>query len=511
VSLNQDPQIRGSECTLGLASTCSSPVLHLFTALCVTVGTIRSILEVVLGETPGTHTLTSTAMSVTFYVESGLLFAANLMVVGKLSPVVAWRWASWGTFIGLLPPIFDCVLVGPGSGRYRYFHLGLAEWPLSLYDPRVSSLGESIALWLALISTTVVVSVSGGSFVRASLSFVTGYLSIVVVAAAPPLVTSLLGPRLLGLAGSASSSGDLIALTLQSWLSLGVYFVCFRRSTAKRCFARLPHFLPFLALAFLGIGARKAEGQLGASLVGLVIVCLVFGWLLLAMMDCAIANDVLDGKRGFNRGISTDDRFLSSVVTVSLILGVFDVWGMVGALLCAIQVLAHVYNSPDIRGKSNPFAAASVEAGWASLCFCVGYYFHPRLGGQMSSTAIVVAALVFTTWGLFSPLKDYKDLVFDDTVGNRTLYSAMQQRGVPPQTVQAALVVLMAFAITASAGLGSLLLDVNGLEVGALVVCGLTTVSTLCRKVNEKQFKAFLLSVTCYVLTFAEVFGNFAG
>lgn len=466
--------------------------------LAAAVGIGRATLELTLGRVPTNHSLLSILTSVTFYFEALMLFASALRWTARLSWPSAMSVASLGLVLGLVPPLLDVAIAGPGSGSYSYYFGGVGDWPILLYDAKVVSIGETLALWLSILSLTAYTLLRTREVGRAILGFLLSYATVFVLAVLPELTWMHLNAPMRLVWQTMRDAREVSAIATQALVGLAIYLV-HRTGAAVRISRRLLHAVPFLCLTMLGVCFRYSEGGLGGTLAHPITGIVAVGFMATITLSAIVSNDALDAELG--QPVSTlrsaDATVFACSATLFAIIG-FMLSPRLGLPLLTALALSYLYHDKHCCGKARFPLNCLIEGGWAGCAFTTGYYCHPKLGGHMTTGATLVAACAFGAWALFSVFKDYKDVRFDKRMRTQTAYTIAVTHGWKLRTLHRLLVAF--FTLVSLSALGAAWLAWGagtGLWLGFGGV-GLMCVA-LTRSPSNKHFQYFLAGVCIHV------------
>jgi 4-hydroxybenzoate polyprenyltransferase len=415
-----------------------------------------------------------------------------------------------GIFLGILPPLTDGILSGlsgtAGSGRYLYItDFGEPVW--WFWDTaRNFPPGEALSLWGAVILAPVyglwargrrnagLKSSSGRHLFVNNLLSVSGISTALAVMAAGwgffQIQIILIPSSLFWLIGEQSGARSLVynSINLPYWTAAAqavVGMVCWlllRLPLLKLLWKRSLHALPFLLLVLLG--GRAAGGQwLDLLLPGVSI------WLVILIL--LIQNDWFDRKLdGEETIVLREDVVLGNIwfgILAACLVMVNAAWTLPVLLFYCLGVL---YNYPFYRARNYAWGGMKIEGLWAFSALLAGIQAAgPAL--PLPSALVVLLALVFGGFSLFSVFKDYKDLDAEKKRGVRSLYTILPWSA---RSIHEALVSAMALGLLAGpvwlAGQNLLLPALVQTAAGVLVLLSLG---------KARHFRLFLWSISLYL------------
>jgi hypothetical protein len=481
---------------LGYIERSSSDNAWLSTVFIVGVG--RALMELSFASVPRNHNLLSVLTSVTFYLEATLLVAWVLCAAARVAWERAVACASTGLFVGLLPPVIDVLIAGPGAGRYGYFYRPLSEWPVLLFDASVSTAGESSVLWLSLFLIALYTTLRTGKASRGVLALLLGYAVVVLLATLPEVVWATFGSEIIAAWPTAAEAREFNAFAVQLVVCM-VAYLFHKRSAFGRIASRIPHVLPFIGLVTLGAVTRRSEDARAVVLVTVWSALLVVAVLAVVMLSAVVSNDALDADKGHpSSSLRRPDAVFFQMCAGMVCVASFEYSPRVGLAVIGALTLSYVYHDLQIGGKSRFPLNVTIEAGWAWCSFVAGYYCHPAFTKAMLAPSMLLAAGIFGGWLLFSGFKDYKDIRFDRKVGNHTMYTVALGAGLSLRKVHLGMVVFL----VASLGGGLFCIGWTwgagwGL-IGAAVGAAITALSLLGAP-EPKSIRNFLGGVTLCV------------
>jgi len=392
--------------------TCSSTVIAISAVL---IGIGRTLLEIVLANRVyyGQDVLNNCV----FYFVVAWGFT---LVLSRLSRV-DWRRVMpvvlAGLIVGMLPPLIDVFIYGPGNFVYTYY-FGLPDlMGLSLFDrSQGMPFGEGLCLWAAVLFAAGYVLLKTGSWWRAGLSAVCVYLAVfALVGVAVPTFSRQLA--------------DFIpqpAMALNSLMQLLVgllFYLCLRPKLLLSLTRRSLHCMPFVLICLIGAALHGPLTPMAILSAAAVFV---------AGLVALVQNDFYDREEdkisGREQAVEECDVHWFNLFFAGVFLSLY--WGqsLLYLPIGCIWLLAMVYHHDDFRFKRIfPFNQI-IEGLWGVLAYLAGALTVPNV--LFSGEIAINAALIFVGWTLIAAFKDAKDLEADTTVGNRNFYTVMLGRGL---------------------------------------------------------------------------------
>jgi hypothetical protein len=395
-----------------------------------------------------------------FYLALLFCIAALLRLTTRREPQLILPAVAAGLIFGILPPLIDALVYGPGKFNYGYQPRLDSSFPFLLYAPPTEiPVGETCALWLSLAFAVVYARVAAAaSWLRVALTGVGFYgLILVFMGILPPLALWLVN------ATRAPSVNELVGGLLLVAIAGGLAVL--RPPLALRFVVRLPHILLAPALTLVGsalVGRWDANTAIAAAAT------------FVASTLFALHNDYFDRQEdaaaGRPQAVTRDDVLMLASVTLPFwaLLTEAHFWPM---LLCLLfWVVAYGYHGDPFRLKCVFPLSYKTEALLALLSGLAGMLTHPRL----IPTAGQLVALLLVAGGasLVAMLKDYKDAPADTAAGVRTLFVVCRARGLPERRVLAvALTVVTACLAIPVIYLATLGAVAHAVAMGVITAC----------------------------------------
>lgn len=413
-------------------------------------------------------------------------FAFFLMApVVALSMSISWERAagaaSVGVLAGLLPPLFDLLTGGHTVAVYRYFDT--FTWSF-LADNQ--PIGESITCWVVVLGGSLYVWGVTRSLVRGLLALALFWVGVQALVWGVWAAAEALTAR--------PDHADLLHETMYIGGCILLY-VGATWTRARPSLLRVNHALPWGLLA-----------ALGATLAGhSVTYALGIGVLLATMFQIVIVhNDYFDHAEDTLAGrpprIQASDVVMWSLFAALLATTVGLRMPHLVLGMAAFYVLWTLYHMPLTRLKKRvglPYLTEGISAAIAVWMGALGP------GGDPLPTALwIVVGLAAAGGAVVSMLKDWKDVAADRAAGVRTVYVALEARGVAPRRTHGivALLALVALLVppavfAATAGVDAYVNALVGLAFGSAAVVVLVRSPTLAVELWLLVLAGYLLAL----------------
>lgn len=326
--------------------------------------------------------------------------------------------ASIGVLIGLLPPLIDPLLT-PAGEPIRYDFMNHWEW--SFYSPDHQPLGETITVWIGILSSGLFCGLVSRSIPRGILGATICYALLALV----------------NIATSSLLTDHVAPLTdLRPWmmnipmvLSAMVLWHIMRWKALVPRIRRMNHALPFIAIALLG-AVWAGQPPLGLF-VGPFLVALAF-YTLLIHNDCYDREEDALAART-NPTSLNDVAWSSAFLGLLLFAGILHVMPTVVPIIVGIIAAGFIYHHPAVRLKQIFCMSYKVEGAWAALALTAGaahaQFFAPEV------PLYAVTLLIAGGGALFSMPKDWKDIESDRRSAIPTIYVQRIQAGSTAEAV----------------------------------------------------------------------------
>lgn len=386
------------------------------------IGLVRTLLEVVLANR--TYLGVDTLNNCVFYFVVAWGFTLVLARLGgvdwrRVMPVVLA-----GLTVGVLPPLIDVFIYGPGNFAYTYY-FGLPDFlGLSLFDrSQGMPFGEGLCLWASVGFAAYYIVFRTGSWFRAGLAALGVYLAVFM------LVGVALPSLALWLAGFVPQPAMVLNSLLQLLVGMAFY-LGLRPRLALSLLVRSPHCLPFVLICLIG---AAIHGPLSPMALLSAIVILVAGQVALVQNDYYDREE--DRLAGRASAVEAGDVYWFNLFFAAFFMAIY--WGqsLLYVPLGCIWLLAMVYHHEAFRFKRLFPLNQAVEGLWGVLAYLAGALTVPNLmfSGELAFNAL----LIFVGWSLLAAFKDAKDIAADRAVGNRNFYTVLLARGVSLDRVHA--------------------------------------------------------------------------
>lgn len=325
----------------------------------------------------------------------------------------------FGMFGSLFPPFFTALFNHGGTLRYDYFY----QFTWDFFSPS-QAVGESIGLWLT-------VAIVGIYFLYRKRSFL--YLLIGLAGAYIILQFSgwfLIFPTILidgFLLHTSANPGFLAAFSINLvWMliSLGCLFYL-RRESFAATFKRFPH--TFIRCILVLVGAQLASGTSPLTLIDGIMFMIGF---ILIQAENDYYDKEIDSTQSRASLMTQDDLVFVRFFMLLLVLNIYIIQPMVGVLMLLFFLLGFMYNHTLFRLKRN-FLGSSLVEGLAALAGLLAGIFSVQK--NISGTEIFWISIISVIFAVVSNIKDYKDIESDKKGGIKTLYVALDERGISPE------------------------------------------------------------------------------
>ncbi len=405
----------------------------------VFVSVVRSLLEWIVGHQPLTSLNQSTLGFVSYYLMVLFLYSAPLAVLIRQPWQRSMNVVQAAVFCGILPPLIDGVVTGPGTFRYQYVFDFPSGWPWTLYAPeRAVPIGESVVLWLTIALMGIYVFRKTASLARAAVALAAAYALVAFHGAILPTALTLAFPQ----------SGWNMNAEVITYGQLGVtllLYVVFRPAVALGLLKRAHHTVPFILVCLIGAAMKgPLDGRVlwNASLV------------FLAFIVALAQNDFFDRDEDARQGrapyVDREDVVILNTIFLLFVITLIATGSAIGYILFIIFVVSMLYSHPLYRAKRFFPANLKSEGVWGASAFLVGVVasgggevaIDPMMlplaqAGEQSADisatfdrpTLVALALVFCGWSLVAALKDFKDIRADARSRIQTTYTLAVKRG----------------------------------------------------------------------------------
>lgn len=373
------------------------------------VGLVRSVEEIYLAYKG--YSLLTLAHFTAFYFATYLGFTLLAAILVRRD----WKQTSqvifYGILVGILPPLIDVFVSGPGNFEYKYL---TKFYPL--LHGEGNPIGEALTVWLSLAAFAFYIYIRTRSVLRSLIGMVAAYAFLIFMVLYYPLAAKFIQSTGLEIRGNTARGLAFIFLSFVLYVSMNT-----RRFLPS--LKRVNHALPWVVLVFLGatvIGGIQAMTWLHALIVLFIHQGIIF------------ANDYYDrdSDRANNRIciLNKDDVFIihSLIVWIVLIMCFQD--RKIGMLYILYVVATIAYHHPSFRLKDIFPLNHMTEGLVAALAFLVG--MASASAAQFNAVEllyVLVVSIGFTVGSLF---KDYKDIPGDRLTSTRTIYIILQDRGI---------------------------------------------------------------------------------
>lgn len=321
-----------------------------------------------------------------------------------------------GLVLGILPPIVDGLVYGPGGFNYTYQPDLFRSFSPALYNPPDSlPLGETIAVWASVALMMLYARVCGAPWKRVVLTGFGHYGLIILFLVLIPSAAWALQRNVRGISVNEAVS---MVLTLACFVA----FLSFRRELIYKAVLRLPHVLFAPSLALLGSAVvGRVTGETAVACVAMFFAALAF----------ALQNDFYDRKEDRISGrplvVDRDDvvQLWLLLIGLWLTLAVGKFWVALAALL--FMVVGHGYHGDPHRLKCTFPLSYKSEGFLALLSLGAGILVHPRLPLGLWELAAVL--LIAAGASVVAMVKDRKDIEADRGANVRTIYVVLGEQG----------------------------------------------------------------------------------
>lgn len=347
-----------------------------------------------------------------FYLAMFVINVFNLSLITKRRWKEFYGIAGIGVLLGVFPLVIDAMIIHAPTQKYLY-----VDWfyPL-LFNEKAVPLGESISLWVWLISISGYILISTKSRVKALLGFFMTYVTIHLVGYISTIIKSyILSWTFLKIPGDHY-------WTLW-WLLISFVIACLSNwDQFKHTFYRIHHTFVWGILVLLGaklVGYIDIHSLLRAFI-------MAFSFFLVMIVNDYFDKDT-DRINGRESKIDQDMLIFTIYCHSVLVLtsGELDLVMGVITFLCFILGLA--YNLPVVfRLKQNFVLGSLVEGSGAFFCLIAG---GTQYGPPLSKWFLPISLLLAFGFMLASNMKDYKDFNGDYQCNIRTLYVYLFDRG----------------------------------------------------------------------------------
>lgn len=425
-----------------------------------------------------------------FYLALIVSIAALLRwTTGRSSTKVLPAVAA-GLILGVLPPLIDVVVYGPGNFNYHYRLDFFATFPPLLYDPPdATPLGEAVTVWLSVGFMGVYAWVVRSSWWRIALTLIGHYALIVLFLVIVPSSGFALHALVREVSANEAVGTLLTALTF-------VAFFAMRPELGARALVRSPHAL--LAPSMVALGAAIA-GRLDAH------AWLAAGALFVSALVFTLQNDhydhVEDAAQGRRVLVTRDDALMlvSFLPGLWLTLSSGHAWIALAGVL--FLVVTHGYHADPYRLKCVFPLSYKTEGLLALVCLVAGALAPGRVA--LAPLTVLLLLLVAGGFSVASMLKDFKDVGADRAGGVRTIYVVLTQRGWPEERVHLLVLALLASCLV----VGPVWLAANGASlVGIALATGCALAAVTVMKLVRQRGRATwwaLVALNGYALTCA--------
>jgi hypothetical protein len=474
----------------------------LFAIVCF-VALARAQLEILTAHER--YTLQALLNNIAFYLLSAYLFAVLACALTRKSLEHVSGIVAFGVFLGVLPPVIDTLISGPGHGYYRYVADGFARWSWTLVNADHYSLGEAVTLWLLVLGLPGYVLTVTRSAPRTIAALVLSYAAVTFLAMAPSTWALMLAERL---SPFGRGSWFLCLSLLQLTLAQACYLVL-RPKLARRLFPRLLHALPFVGLAMFGSSLAewfapelRAPGRHALAV-------LSAGLILQLCVVALVQNDAFDAADD-GRDVRTvqreDAHFFTTVAVLEVLLMLVAMPHLgvaMGLFLCA----STVYSYDFYRAKRFFPSNYKCEGVWGWSSFVLGGSSAVTLRPEvvLPGSWLLASFAVFGGWSVFNVFKDYKDIRSDHRARVQTLYTLALRRGIGLRRLHNCLrAALLPATLIPAVGLA-----LSGADTIELVVVTLLAVLAfavvLGRPPRASTVKAYLWTVTVFIAALTAV------
>lgn len=330
--------------------------------------------------------------------------------------------AMLGALLGVVPPLMDIVIYGPGNFHYYYQF----DYPHAVFGPIPVDLRRGIPLGEAVTA-------------YASVGLLAGYVAWRSRSVGRTLLAALVGYELVHLWGSgvptvAARLMPLIQTSLQTTISLvqilamiAIYYGL-NLALLRQALRRLPHALPASLLVLLGgVAARQPAGP-------------IITWAVVAGLLAMIAmhhNDLYDqlksGETSRPASPSVRDiRVLQAILALMLSVAAAE-QVRVAACLLTFYLATQAYHHRLLRLKHRFPLNYLIEGLCAATMITAGMLATDASPAPWIPALAALAA--FLGFALGSPFKDYKDIEEDQRAGNETVYTLALDRDRPVREV----------------------------------------------------------------------------
>lgn len=384
-----------------------------------------------------------------FYLAMFIINVFNLSMILKKNWKEFYGIAGIGVLLGILPVIIDALIIDSATQKYFYVD---GFYPL-LFDRKMVPFGESLSLWVWLLSVSYFIFISTKSWFKTLLGFTLTYISIHMVGYVSNIFKDYI------LSWTFLKIPDDYFWTMW-WLFISFLFACIANwDQFKHTFYRIHHAFVWGILVLLG---AKLVGYVD-NLTLLRAFIMAFSFFLVM-----IVNDYFDKDtdRINQRESTIDSEMMLFTIYCHIVLvltsGELDLVMGVITFLCFILGIA--YNFPVVfRLKQNFVLGSLVEGIGAFLCLLAG---GTQYGPPLSKWFLPLAFLFAMGFMLASNMKDYKDFKGDYECNIKTFYVYMFNNGWAIGKTN----MLVSFVLSLTLIMASLALSMIGAAIGSIAV-----------------------------------------
>ncbi len=391
-----------------------------------------------------------------FYTFMACAFGAIVAVLTQRPFANAVNAAAIGCSFGIMPPLMQRWIFTGDEARTVYFH----DFTWSLFH-HTQAKGESVIIWLLIISAGVYVGLVTLSWLRGLVAGVAGYVVVQVLS--------------FGVLGALKATADMDHHVTNAVVAFGLLaasilvYVGLHLRRWLPSLSRVNHAFPHIALVACGAAwtGRPINHiyEQGAAVLFCFIVLLVH-------------NDYFDAEEDRKSGrpvrATRDDLLWSSFFAGLCLLIIYTLSPPNALHLAIIVLLGLVYHHPSLRLKERFCLSYLVEGGWAVTAFSIGTWGTLSFHGQGSLRE--VCALVFFGGAMLSMIKDWKDVEGDRATGINTIYVMFARDSSQEHRVHRA--VVLATFLSLIPGVAHAIGQGN--TVGAIVLAAIAVLFALC-------------------------------
>jgi chlorophyll synthase len=401
-----------------------------------------------------------------FFILSFLLLWLFISLILKVNPRKLAGVFSWAALLIVVPPLLD--IIKTGGEVYWSFYI-VSSWKdlqiqfLTVFGHLPSGIvyfGTKIVFITAIILLSGLVLIKTRNIWKTALAVVISYVILFFMGAFPTIfayvyyifngksLSSIQAFQIAQLFGSPNAIWGLsnlsVAYTFPYKLDIVYFpflllllFIIFFRTSPQKFWAVLGNFRypqviyhSGLLLVGMGLGLLSYPGSFNLNIFSVFVIFTIFISIWLAWMTSVVVNDIEDleidritnSQRPLPQSIFSLEEYKDFGVVCFLLslLGGVTVGTNFFVLILVYQIIAWFYSSSPLRVKRFPIVATVVSAIASLMIVFMGFILMSS-SQSIEGLSWRIILLLFLSYTLASPIKDFKDIEGDKKYGVWTI------------------------------------------------------------------------------------------